>query len=150
MSKEMQNKETVKTRLALSLIALAVVAVSAGIFGIYSSSECGVKYSSRISDNSETRMKGLSGTECLGENDAMLFVFDAPGDHGIWMKDMKFAIDIVWLDDSRRVVAIKEDASPDSYPEVFYPKTQTRYVVELPAGTVSRDAISVGDAASWE
>src|SRR3989338_3180334 len=41
--------------------------------------------------------QGLSGREVLGENEGMLFVFDTPGKYSFWMKDMKFAIDIIWF-----------------------------------------------------
>ena len=47
----------------------------------------------------EEKARGLSGRESLDEDEGMLFVFDVPGNYGFWMKDMNFAIDIIWLNE---------------------------------------------------
>src|SRR6187397_2216267 len=39
--------------------------------------------------------KGLSGRQALPPNHGMLFMFDDDGYQPIWMKDMKFNLDIV-------------------------------------------------------
>ena len=74
-----------------------------------------------------------------------MFVFDQLDFHGIWMKDMKFPIDIIWLDDTQQVVTIKTYISPDSYPEVFRPTQESLYVLEVPAGFVKTAEIKIGD-----
>lgn len=102
-------------------------------------------YTLEIADTPEKRVLGLSGRESLGKLEGMLFVFDKPGFHGIWMKDMNFDIDILWLDQDKRVVHIKEHASPSSYPTVFYPRERSRYVIELKAGEIARNGITQGD-----
>jgi len=65
----------------------------------------------------------------------MLFVFENPGIHGIWMKDMKFPIDIIWLDKDMSVISKELNVSPDTYPQVFYPSREAYYVLEVKAGT---------------
>ncbi len=62
-----------------------------------------------IADTSEKRTRGLSYRESLGKNQGMLFVFEEVGRHGIWMKEMKFPIDILWLDSNLKVITIKKD-----------------------------------------
>lgn len=91
--------------------------------------------------------KGLSGTKSLPEGEAMLFVFGGDSKWGIWMKDMNYAIDIVWLDSDRTVVYTIKNATPESYPEIFRPDVDARYVIELPSGTIERTGITKGDAA---
>src|SRR3989344_4329125 len=49
-----------------------------------------------VADTLALQTRGLSGRTSLGEGEGMLFIFDQEGTHGIWMKDMHFAIDIVW------------------------------------------------------
>lgn len=90
------------------------------------------------------RRTGLSGLERLPKDGAMLFVFDAPGRHCIWMKDMRFALDIVWLDSDKRVIHIKENAAPASYPERFCPDRPAQYVLELNAGTITDYDVTTG------
>lgn len=108
----------------------------------------GERFEVRIADNDRDRKKGLSGTNDLPKNEALVFIFDHDGRHGIWMKDMNYAIDIVWLDSERRVVHIKTNALPESYPnESFYPKSDARYVVEFRSGIVEDKGIRIGQEA---
>jgi uncharacterized protein len=98
-----------------------------------------------VSDTETLRQKGLSGRNDLKNNQAMLFVFDQPESAGFWMKDMKFSIDILWLDDDFRVVTIKNNLSSDTYPNIFFPSKPSRYVIELAAGTLESLGIKEGD-----
>lgn len=91
------------------------------------------------------RTKGLSGTSELETNQALLFIFPNNDYWGIWMKDMNYPIDIVWLTEKGEVSYIKENVDPKTYPEVFYPPVLERYVLELPAGTVKTTKIQFGD-----
>jgi uncharacterized membrane protein (UPF0127 family) len=100
----------------------------------------------RVAKTAESREKGLSGTSGLRDNQAMLFIYDSDGKWPIWMKDMKYPIDIVWLDKDKKVVYIVKNAPPESYPyENFTPKQDARYVLEFPAGTVSKKSIVIGE-----
>lgn len=105
------------------------------------------KFSATIADTEATRIKGLSGTLHLPADHAMVFVFDGDARHGIWMKDMRYAIDIVWLNDAKQVVDFVMHVPADSYPKVFTPKDNARYVVELKSGTVEKKNIRVGQFA---
>ncbi len=98
-----------------------------------------------IADTQEKRIQGLSLKESLGKRQGMLFVFDGEDLHEIWMKNMNFAIDILWIDEGLRIVDIKQDAKPESYPEIFRPKTQSMYIIEVNAGFVKDNNITIGD-----
>ena len=89
------------------------------------------------------RMRGLSNREYLSYNEAMLFVFPDVGMHGIWMKDMRFPIDIIWLDEQQMVITIESNVSPDSYPKVFNPVTPAKYVVEVNAGWAMQNEVEI-------
>ncbi len=90
------------------------------------------------------RGQGLSGHTPLGEREGMLFVFDAEGEWGFWMKDMSFSIDIIWINEEKEVVTIAAEAAPDSYPAVFYPSRPAKYVLEVPAGFAAAHGIAEG------
>lgn len=79
------------------------------------------------------RKRGLSGRESLDSNEGMLFVFSEDAYHGIWMKEMKFPIDIIWIDKNGVVVSVENAARPDSYPTVFEPTSPARFVIETNA-----------------
>ncbi|MDO8489971.1 MAG: DUF192 domain-containing protein [bacterium] len=105
----------------------------------------GVSYRVDVMNTDETREQGLSGRESLPDGTGMLFVFDQPDRYGFWMKDMKFAIDMLWLDEQGKVVFSVPNAQPSSYPAVFTPPSVSAYVVELPAGEVKKAGIGKGD-----
>lgn len=98
-----------------------------------------------IAKTEEERIQGLSGVKSMPKNHGMLFVFDESGEHGIWMKDMNFALDIIWLNEYSEVIYIERNATPESFPKVFGSKKMSRYVLEFNAGFASRNSIKVGD-----
>lgn len=97
-----------------------------------------------VVDTPQTRTMGLSGRETLPEGTGMLFIFDSPAQDGFWMKDMKFAIDIVWIDENYQIVDIDKSVLPETFPEVFYPDRAIKYVLEVPAGYTNQHQIGVG------
>ena len=105
----------------------------------------GVKLFVHVADTPEERMQGLSGTPSLGEFEALIFVFDDLDRHGIWMKDMNYPIDIIWVSDGLQVIHIEHDVSPDTYPKSFRPAGPARYVIETSAGLTKNANIQVGD-----
>lgn len=105
----------------------------------------GEDFIARVVDDDEERARGLSGLEFLPDDDVMLFIFDSPGRHGIWMKEMRFSIDIIWLDEDFIVVSLEENVSPDSFPMVFYPSSDSLYVVELNSGVTEELGVKKGD-----
>jgi uncharacterized membrane protein (UPF0127 family) len=103
-----------------------------------------------IADTPTERMWGLSRQQNILKNQGLLFRFPSTDVHGIWMKDMYFAIDIIWLDETFTVVDIKENATPKSFrtesdAEVFKPKSPALYVLEVQGGFVETYGIRIGD-----
>ena len=106
-------------------------------------------YSLELVNTDATRQQGLSGKPDLETNTGMLFDFKQDGYWKIWMKDMNFAIDILWLNNQKQIVGIKTEALPQSYPESYGAEQQSQYVIELPAGSVKDRNIKIGDTLSW-
>ena len=102
----------------------------------------GETYRAEVVDTFEARAKGLSDRPSIDSNRAMLFVFSEDDFHAIWMKDMQFAIDVVWLDSDKRVVHVKRNVQPDEPPHASYtPVKKARYVLEVGAGRAAKVAI---------
>ncbi len=91
------------------------------------------------------RQKGLSNRPNLPQNSGMLFVFEQSDTHCFWMKNMNFAIDIVWMDNNKQIVDIASNVLPGSYPESFCPQSPAQFVLEINAGEVESGGISIGD-----
>ena len=56
------------------------------------------------------RSQGLSGRKELCENCAMFFLFNEKELHPFWMKEMKFDLDILWID-KNEIVHIAKNVS---------------------------------------
>jgi len=94
----------------------------------------------------EDRTMGLMFRPSLPLDRGLLFVFDEKDFHGIWMKNCRFPIDIVWLDQDRQVVHLAEAVPPckvDPCP-VYQPMKKAAYVVELNAGQARREKATLG------
>jgi uncharacterized membrane protein (UPF0127 family) len=99
----------------------------------------------------QSRQQGLSGTDSIANNEALVMAFPADDRYGIWMKDMNYPIDIVWLDSNKRVIDLVKNVSPDESTTVVHkPKSPARYVVELKAGTVNNKAIHINSKATFQ
>jgi len=93
----------------------------------------------------DQQSKGLSGREKLSENQGMLFVMKTPGMYGFWMKEMKFPLDIFWLDRTGKVVYIKENLQPCLTTlncPTFTPDMNSLYVLETVAGFAHKYGIA--------
>ncbi len=94
-------------------------------------------------DKPEQLQLGLSGRESMPDNQGMLFVFPDYVEQCIWMKDMKFALDILWLDDESKIIFIENNVDPKSYPRQ-YCHGPAKYVIELNDGEANTNNIAIG------
>ena len=109
----------------------------------------GEEFIVEVADTPAERMQGLSGRNSLVDDGGMLFVFDKPGTYGFWMKDMKFPIDIIWINGDE-VVYVLRDLNPASYPSIFNSPLSADKVLEVKAGTAERLSVAGGDKVSVE
>lgn len=89
---------------------------------------------------------GLSGRDSLPANQGMLFIFSEPGYYGFWMRDMRFSIDVLWLQGGR-IVELWENAPaplPGGQPSRYDPTQLADAVLEVPAGSTARWGLGVG------
>jgi uncharacterized membrane protein (UPF0127 family) len=107
---------------------------------------------SEVMVRDEDRAMGLMFRPSLPADRGMLFVFEQPAFHGIWMKNCKFPIDIVWLDEGRKVVHVAARVPPckaDPCP-VYQPMRRASYVVEVNAGLADRERVVRGAVLEFE
>ena len=95
------------------------------------------------------KSRGLSGRDPLGKDKGMLFIFATSSTQGFWMKDMQFAIDIIWISGGK-VIGFEENAQPEPTKSVFtlpiyYSPEPADRVLEVPMGTVAEYGIENGD-----
>lgn len=93
------------------------------------------------------KVQGLSGRDRLAPDRGMLFVYEAPARPLIWMRGMRFPLDILWIRDGRVVDLVRgaKAPAPGEAPQEFAPCEDIQYVLEVAAGFVDRHGIAVGD-----
>jgi len=102
-----------------------------------------------IADTSERWFKGLSDRKDLGEYGGTWFSFLSKDYHTMVMRDMKFPLDIVWLDDDIIVdmaphVKPESGADEDSLTK-YRPRLPSNAVLELLAGSIGQYGLKIGD-----
>jgi hypothetical protein len=109
----------------------------------------------KIASTPNDKKTGLSKNDSLALDQGMLFIFDKSDIYPFWMKGMKFAIDIIWLDQNKKVVDIAKNVSPepgknDVQLKQYKPATAAKYVLEVNAGLGDLNNVQVGDTANFE
>jgi hypothetical protein len=78
----------------------------------------------------------------------MLFVFERPDRHSIWMKNCRVALDIIWLDPNFQIVEIAPNRPPcpeqGECPSIT-PMRMASFVLEIAAGGAAEQGLEVGD-----
>ncbi|MBI4096721.1 MAG: DUF192 domain-containing protein [Candidatus Levybacteria bacterium] len=106
-----------------------------------------------IADSQKEREVGLSETESLSENQGMIFIFDKPGYYSFWMKNMKFPIDIIYINKDT-IVTIKNNVKPPKdnkeSPIIYAPTALADRVLEIQAGLSEKYNFKNGDKVQYE
>jgi uncharacterized membrane protein (UPF0127 family) len=100
--------------------------------------------------------EGLSGRPCIAANWGMLFDFGHDGRYAIWMKDMKFPIDVIWISSSHKIAAIEIDFQPSTYNKQKPDQSErrenqipARYVLEVKANLSKDLNLSLGQSVQF-
>ena len=96
------------------------------------------------------KINGLMNRENLKENKGMLFDFGKDGNYSIWMKNMNFPIDIIWINSNLTVVSFVENANPciEEECETYSSDKSAKYVLEINSGKIEEINLKIGDEAT--
>lgn len=92
------------------------------------------------------RTRGLMFRTALPEDRGMLFIFEQPGKNKFWMKNTLIPLDILWMDDRKRIIHIEYQVPPcklDPCP-VYGPSAENHYVLEVKAGVAHKRGLRIG------
>lgn len=105
----------------------------------------------QIADTDPRRVRGLMFQEQLPLDEGMLFVFDDANIRSIWMLNMQFPLDVIWIDDNSKAVFIEKNVPPckSALETVTCPSynggsRDAKYVLEVTAGFVDEFKITTG------
>ena len=102
-----------------------------------------------IADNAKLYEQGLSNRDSLQIGEGMLFIFPRAHMPMFWMKDMNFAIDMIWIKNDV-VIDITSDVPIPNGPDLptYSPNDLVNMVLETPAGYAKKTGIQIGDSVS--
>lgn len=95
--------------------------------------------------------RGLSGLPSLPHDEGMLFVLDHEDYWAFWMFNMSFRLDIIWFNTARQVVWTEPNLKPcpPSNCPVIMPPVKSMYVLEVNAGFIAANHITLGTTFSF-
>jgi uncharacterized membrane protein (UPF0127 family) len=86
--------------------------------------------------------------ERVGPDEGMLFIFPQPQPQSFWMKNCRVALDMIFLDESFRVVEIAHEQQPcpeDGPCPSVASLRYSRYVLEVAGGVARKHGLALGD-----
>ncbi len=101
----------------------------------------GQRYQVEIAQDDATRARGLMFRDSMPADHGMLFIHDAEEPQAYWMKNTRIALDILYFDNARKLVAQQRDVPPCSAGNACPPypsRRPARYVLELNAGQAAK------------
>jgi uncharacterized protein len=107
----------------------------------------GASVTAELAVTEEERARGLMFREKILPDQGMLFVFEDMGLHSFWMKNTLIPLDMLWLDNDKRIVHIESGVPPcqeDPCPS-YGPRVPARYVLELKSGRAGELGLKVYD-----
>ena len=97
-----------------------------------------------IADTDYDIQTGLMYRDNMKPNRGMLFVFEDVSPRYFYMKNTRFALDLIFIDDKNKIVSFQKNAKP--FDETSLPSNApAKYVLEVNAGQVDVWGVSVGD-----
>lgn len=83
----------------------------------------------------------------LPDNAGMLFIFEQAMPYRFWMKNCRFPIDIIWMNEQKAIIYIVENVPPckdDPCPTYGPEEVTSRFVLEVMAGEAKRKRLALG------
>lgn len=107
----------------------------------------GVSLTAELAVTDEEKELGLMFRDSINWDQAMLFIFEEETIPAFWMKDVRFSIDIIWLNKEKRIVYINKDVSPckEEPCPTYSPDSFASYVLELKAGSSDKYNLKLYD-----
>lgn len=102
-------------------------------------------YDTEIAKTTKQMARGLMFRESINENEAMIFLFDHPHKINMWMKNTLIPLDMLFIDNSGKVVYIAHNATPKSLSMINAGEIPVISVMELKGGIAQKHNINIGD-----
>jgi len=96
-----------------------------------------------VANTEDGRRVGLMFRDALGENQGMLFVYEAQGRHAMWMKNTLIPLSVAFIDRSGRIINI-EEMQPQTE-DAHGARADAAFSLETNQGWFKKRGIKAGD-----
>lgn len=95
---------------------------------------------------------GLAAFKHIADNEGMLLRGMPVGTQSIWMKNMQFDIDVLWINQDNQIVYIVQGMSKSDQQTIYHNpyNLPSAYVIELAAESCNKYSIAVGQTVTIE
>lgn len=97
-----------------------------------------------LANDDMERERGLMWRRSMGPDQGMLFIMERSEPQSFWMLNTYLALDILFIDQNKRIINIAADTRPNSL-EPISSEGDALYVLEVNAGYCKRKGIKGGD-----
>lgn len=105
-------------------------------------------FSVEVATTSAQLQKGLSGRATLPKDQGMLFIFKSSARYPFWMKDMKFPLDMIFINNNKIVTIFQNVPVPQQGKTnlpIYAPTSPANQILEINAGLVKQYDFKKGD-----
>lgn len=128
----------------LALLSACHTSRAAGTVEVVSGSGKVLPVAVELAVTPDSRQLGLMYRDALAAGSGMLFIFPEPAPQAFWMKNTKIPLDILFIDDTGKIVRLHARTTPfseDSLPS----DAPVRFVLEVPGGWSADNGVKEGD-----
>ena len=99
-----------------------------------------------IAESYSEKMRGLMYRPSLPDDRGMLFPFLFPGNRLIWMKNVNFPLDLIFVNRKLEIIWIKEaDIDRGIFNKIYWSHGFCKYIIETNKGFCKKFSIKKGD-----
>lgn len=148
----MQSAQLLFIVLILSTIGIIYIFYPRKASGISSVIINGNKVNVEVVTTPASMARGLMFRKYLAENAGMLFIFGNSARHSFWMANTLIPLDIIWIDENKKIVDIKHNTPPctadviKSYCTSYLPQAKAKYVLEVNGDWCNKNSVKIGDS----
>ncbi len=143
-------RDNVRLLLGLAVVIFFTILIISLLLGKDKNTQISINdqtFEVSVAKSPSEKQIGLSETRVLGVNQGMLFVFDKPDFYSFWMRNMKFPIDIIYIN-GNKVISVIPNAPPPQESndnlQIYRPESESDKVLEINAGLAEKYNIKEG------
>lgn len=103
-----------------------------------------------VADTAYEQEVDLTNRERLKTHQGMLFLYPEEALRGYYMKDIRFPLDLIFINSDNKIVSFSENATPLDDTTFLPSQVPAQLVLKIPGGLSEEWVLEVGDYVEWK